>query len=897
MHTTPPAAELLVAHAEFVQRLARGLAGGQSGGSGDDLAQDTWVRALGAGGAHRSLRGWLAAIAGNLWRNQQRAEARRRAREAAAARPEPLPSASDIAEREEVRRRVVDAVLQLPEPLRAVVLLRFYEGLDSKAISARLQRPASTVRSQLAAALQRLRQRLDREHGDERAAWAAPLGAWSRALQRAPALLRVGFALRAAAAAVLICSLGWLALPAVFGSPPSAPSSVPTPIAGTARNGRDPATGVPGERQTLASAAPMLAHGPETLWGRVVLDADGAPIADAVVDLQFSDADQFSCLDQDYARQVATLATARTDAAGRFTFPVARARQHRLRVCAAGAAPRVEFGCTGGAEIEVRMAPGAVVEGVVRDAASGEPIGDAEVTLRWNSRGVDASVRTAGDGSFQVTDVAAASVLVQVAAPGWAGLGKRVEVPPGGTQRVELALGRGRTVRGKVLDAVAQVGIGDAEVADSREYTHSVRTRADGSYELPGVGADAQVHVRASGFAPALRVVPKDAQEVVLDFGLVHGATLRGRIVDPAGEPVPQAFVGCVVEYMLHDARVYLSGWRRAAVGADGRFVATAVPALAQELYVRAPGFGARAYSLGMHGNDESRDLGDIVMRPAAIVEGRLLDSERRPIAGAWISLYGTNADETSAFAARLLRDPVPSGATWNTCEVFQGTLFSLFGHGTQTASDGSFRFADLAGGTYRLDALLAGLRSDETKDPIAVADGEVRTGIEIVKSAANAIAGHVRAEGVALAGSQLLAQSEKGDVTNVAITADGEFEVRGAAGDTYSLIGWKLPAGYALSPCRGVRVPARDVELRLVRALPIEGRVVDAQGRGTATSVCVWFAGVQGPAMYETAADGSFTLDVAPDYVGRISVNHGGRKAAADPVAAGTRDLVLRLR
>src|SRR5262249_27840472 len=69
MHTTPPAAELLVAHAEFVQRLARGLAGGLGTGSGDDLAQDTWVRALGARGAHRSLRGWLAAIAANLWRN------------------------------------------------------------------------------------------------------------------------------------------------------------------------------------------------------------------------------------------------------------------------------------------------------------------------------------------------------------------------------------------------------------------------------------------------------------------------------------------------------------------------------------------------------------------------------------------------------------------------------------------------------------------------------------------------------------------------------------------------------------------------------------------------------------------------------------------------------------
>jgi hypothetical protein len=219
-----------------------------------------------------------------------------------------------------------------------------------------------------------------------------------------------------------------------------------------------------------------------------------------------------------------------------------------------------------------------------------------------------------------------------------------------------------------------------------------------------------------------------------------------------------------------------------------------------------------------------------------------------------------------------------------------------LGGHSVDTASDGSFRFADLAGGSYRLDVLCADRQLRREKDPIAVADGEVRTGIEIVRSAANAISGRVLADGVALAGSLLLAQSEAGDVTSVAITADAKFEFRGAAGDTYSLVAMKLPAGYALSPCRGVRVPARDVELRLVRALPIEGRVVDAQGRGTAATVFVLFAGVKGGPWYETAADGSFVLDVAPDYVGRILARHGKEKAAVDPVAAGTRDLVLRL-
>jgi RNA polymerase sigma factor (sigma-70 family) len=129
---------------------------------------------------------------------------RRRVREAAAAKSEAVPSAATIVARDLLRRRVADAVLALDDPYRTTVWLRWFEGLDVAAVAARMQVPANTVRTRLQRSHARLKQQLDRDHGDREwgllAAPIALLGAGANAAS-------VQFVSLAGAAVVLLAGL------------------------------------------------------------------------------------------------------------------------------------------------------------------------------------------------------------------------------------------------------------------------------------------------------------------------------------------------------------------------------------------------------------------------------------------------------------------------------------------------------------------------------------------------------------------------------------------------------------------------------------------------------------------------------------------------------------------
>jgi RNA polymerase sigma-70 factor (ECF subfamily) len=287
-----------------VQRLVRDEASAQ------DVLQSTWLRALRhpprAERGSPGWRSWFARVARNLaLRERERASARRE-RELRSARGERLPSTHEIAEREELRARIVAHVLALPEPYRSTLVLRYYEGLEPRAIAREQHVEGSTVRNRIARGLALLRERLERERGKD---WVScclavlPLGSakllaahagWVGWLAKGGIVVKK-IEIATAAAVVLTAGAVWFAWPSKSGSQAlqqadSGPvalskegSAVALPSAGGVQDSPLDAEAATGARASAqqrkpADAAELAAAGAGVRVFGHVRDAHGEPI-------------------------------------------------------------------------------------------------------------------------------------------------------------------------------------------------------------------------------------------------------------------------------------------------------------------------------------------------------------------------------------------------------------------------------------------------------------------------------------------------------------------------------------------------------------------------------------------------------------------------------------------
>ncbi|MEM7309579.1 MAG: sigma-70 family RNA polymerase sigma factor [Planctomycetota bacterium] len=300
--------ERLLTHAEWVREVARTLVHGVS--LADDVAQDAWAAALERPPASvDNARGWLRQVLLNRARQTGRAESRRRRREEAAARPEAQPSAAELEDRAARQAEVLRYVLDLEQPFREVVLLRFFEDLRPPEIATRLGVPLKTVHSRLQRAFDKLRARLDREYGDTRT-WCAALAVLSAGREVAPAaaggsvlsalgawFVNANMKIAWVAAAVVACGVGvWQ----VGRGAPDAPASTPrgaspeAPLVAAEAPARDDslaasAEASPARAEVQAAPVPTVEEEPVAprplIRGRA-LDTRGEPIADVAVVLE-----------------------------------------------------------------------------------------------------------------------------------------------------------------------------------------------------------------------------------------------------------------------------------------------------------------------------------------------------------------------------------------------------------------------------------------------------------------------------------------------------------------------------------------------------------------------------------------------------------------------------------
>ncbi|MCE9634894.1 MAG: sigma-70 family RNA polymerase sigma factor [Planctomycetes bacterium] len=500
--------DTLLAHRAFVTALAQALV--RDPAAADDLAQQAWVAAMErppiSGG---SVRGWFARVLRNARRDAWRTDARRARREQVAPQRAPEPSPDEIVARAEIHRQVVLAVFALDEPQRTTVILRFFEGLDATEIAARQGVPPATVRKRLERALDQLRERLDADHGGDRAAWiaaVAPLASavpeWAgtaagagsaphasgasatsatevhAASSSAIAGSRPAARLLTGAAALVLVGLGagvWFLAPDDW-------TTTGTPGDGTgAERGRagvaveDAAAGRAGRAQRVAgndSTAGIASSSPAAAVALSLAAADltvsvrtptGDPAAGATVKLlRMPREPRFVnwALEFPDPPSAVEVASATTDADGRATLTGLVRGSHVLTAEAPGLAPPAALWVTPGARSqswELLLRRAGVVTGLVMDGATGAPV-VAEVVVRAAEDvalvplvGTQRFVATAADGTFRVEGVPAGRVIVGARRPGGLVAASTVAYPDG-VGPVELRLAQTATVEGIAID-------------------------------------------------------------------------------------------------------------------------------------------------------------------------------------------------------------------------------------------------------------------------------------------------------------------------------------------------------------------------------------------------------------------------------------------------------------
>ncbi|HYC77637.1 MAG TPA: sigma-70 family RNA polymerase sigma factor [Planctomycetota bacterium] len=353
------------------------------------------------------------------------------------------------------------------------------------------------------------------------------------------------------------------------------------------------------------------------------------------------------------------------------------------------------------------------------------------------------------------------------------------------------------------------------------------------------------------------------------------GARVRGRVVGPAGEPVPGATV-------RSSAPAERAGWTDAATAAgDGAFEIRDVGPGPRNLFAHADGFGPSPVATSA---DPPAD--EVVLRltpGGGGVDGLVVDDDDgRPIARAELRLEVDADDATSPRAA-----PVAALRT-------------------RSDAEGRFRFRGAPLGAVRCWASAPGFaawRGPLVVDGIAPAVVTMR----LVRSAT--VAGRVLdAAGAPVASAEVRDASggaRRADDRRTWTDASGAFRLEGLAPGAVVLEATapaakgRMRTGLSAAPGAVVR---RD--LILEAAVPLRGRVVDDEGAlvgGCVVTVRRATADASPTSVAAIEADGGrFAVDVPDD--GPFDVFAADRRAPGRPVAAvrsvapGRDEIVLRV-
>ncbi len=643
------------------------------------------------------------------------------------------------------------------------------------------------------------------------------------------------------------------------------------------------------------------------LRGKVV-DLQGRPLADAAVlaiplgalgERAFSPSDP-----------VADRVT--TDSQGRFELRHVRPEQsYEVRASRAGAFPAAQRATVGDPlaqttqtrELTLVLAPARSARGKVQDPA-GRPIAGAEAVVRPALRpGSPASaadgeagtppVLSDAQGLFSFPELPASEVELTVRRKGYAPATLPALRIPAGTGPADLGmvtLRPGATLAGRVIDQHGQAVPGGevfllSQPASPNETERTLKGRkpstmvaADGRFSIEELARGAPVHVavRASGYLISqLRAVrPPTPKPVVIR--LEPEATLRGRVVDETGDPVPGARIDLHWQAFLPeepDRPVGEPILRNTRADGDGRFELRGLPAGAARVSVTAPAFvPLEGVEVGLPRPSTAGEL-RLVLERGALLQGRVTTAAGEPVPAVRVGVSGSSAATNDdglywlegaeigrqdviflhpscgrlakpfkirpginvldvtfepgvEVTGRVIDDtgkPVPNAKV----ELAPENRFEPRQYRDMTGEDGRFRLAPVLAGKYRLKAGADGFTDTEHPGTLAV-DGEPATNLEITIEKGAVLSGKILGlPAEDLPQVEVEARGDRGETVAAWTDGRGRYEIRSLAPGDWTVTArlWddQRQARSRVAIRRSDREVTRDLEFEKRLALTVQ--------------------------------------------------------------------------
>lgn len=566
------------------------------------------------------------------------------------------------------------------------------------------------------------------------------------------------------------------------------------------------------------------------------ISANGKPVANAAVLLQYNTAELF----------------AKTNEDGRYEAPDAKNLRSIVVVHPDFAVDEETFigSATSSSELTRTLTKGAPISGRVVGTNGESPVAGATIVVdAW-------PVATSGeDGTFTV---ARAPVR-------WSTLAARkdnliVQRAAAKEASYTLRLARGATISGRVTDskakvpvAGAMVSVGARRLGAGNDTSINVLTDAKGVYSV--VVPTGTYMIMPSH--PAHEGSPADAavtagQQLSKDVSLTPLARVSGVVLDEEKRPVAAALLSTQnADSMMMGPMMRFRAPDRTISGPDGRFSTRVMPD--QDLSIRAFKRGMpQVKSDSMRLSPGERKTGLVLTIPTGLaVTGRVTDAQGTALSGATIT-----AAEVENTGTRMMIRTMFGGQSNDEEAV-------------RTASDGSFTMR-VKEGTYDFTIRREGYAPKVVRGhAVTLASNQP---VEASLEPAVEITGRVSRGGTGIENVRIFSLSATGESS--AVTGpDGTFTLSGLSAGQTRLMLRKEDA--FVQETRTITAPARDVAIELPVGGRVTGRVVE---KGSSKPVTTFQAGVttsrsgggmimMGPPQLRdfTSDDGSFTLENVP--------------------------------